>query len=128
MNFHCPSYGYLIINHFDSCKRQRTAGGDSNGYTDTFRYSSNIKTGWVSFNSISAQTYFVRCMRESAFPACPTPQGFSNQHSPLTMYRRTEVFQFIRLPRKDICCLFYFSFWGFGFFYLQRIFSSVHVS
>jgi hypothetical protein len=127
MKYHRPNCGFFIFEPFDSWKRQPTAGGDSKTFMDSF-VSSNIKTGWVSFNSISAQTYFVRRMRESAFPAGPTPQGFSNQHSPLTMYRRTEVFQFIRLPRKGICCLFYFSFWGFGFFYLQRIFSSVHVS
>ena len=126
MKYHRPNCGFFIFDPFDSWKRQPTAGGDSKTFMDSF-LSSNIKTGWVSFNSISAQTYFVRRKRESAFPAGPTPQGFSNQHSPLTMYRRTEVFWFIQLPRKGICCLFYFSFWGFGF-YLQRIFSSVHVS
>ena len=125
MKYHRPNCGFFIFEPFDSWKRQPTAGGDSKTFMDSF-LSSNIKTGWVSFNSISAQTYFVRCKRESVFPAGPTPQGFSNQHSPLTMYRRTEVFQFILLPCKGICCLFYFSFWGFGFS-LQRIFSSVHV-
>ena len=105
MNFHCPSCGYFIIDRFDSWKRQRTAGGDSNGYTDSFRYSSNIKTGWVFYNSISAQMYFVRRKGESAFPAGSTPQGFSSQHSPLAMYRITEVlYNSLQLPHKGICC------------------------
>ena len=105
MNFHCPSCGYFIIDRFDSWKRQRTPGGDSNGYTDSFCYSSNIKTGWVFYNSISAQMYFVRRKGESAFPAGSTPQGFSSQHSPLAMYRITEVFyNSLQLPHKGICC------------------------
>ena len=91
MKYHRPNCGFFIFEPFDSWKRQPTAGGDSKTFMDSF-VSSNIKTGWVSFNSISAQTYFVRRMRESAFPAGPTPQGFSNQYSPFTMYRRTEVF------------------------------------
>jgi hypothetical protein len=105
MNFHCPSCGYFIIDRFDSWKRQRIAGEHSNGYMDSFRYSSNIKTGWVFYNSISAQMYFVRRKGESAFPAGSTPQGFSSQHSPLAMYRITEVlYNSLQLPHKGICC------------------------
>ena len=99
MKYHRPNCGFFIFEPFDSWKRQPTAGGDSKTFMDSF-VSSNIKTGWVSFNSISAQTYFVRRKRESAFPAGPTPQGFSNRHSPLTMYRRTEVFQFTSIASQ----------------------------
>ena len=104
MKHHRPNCGFFIFEPFDSWKRQPTAGGDSKTFMDSF-LSSNIKTGWVSFNSISAQTYFVRRKRESAFPAGSTPQGFSSQHSPLAMYRITEVFyNSLQLPHKGICC------------------------
>ena len=77
--------------------------------------SSDIKTGCVSFNSISAQTYFVRGKRESAFPAGPTPQGFSNRHSPLTVYRRTEVFSIHSIASQRHMLLILFFILGIWF-------------
>ena len=118
MKYHRPNCGFFIFEPFDSWKRQPTAGGDSKTFMDSF-LSSNIKTGWVSFNSISAQTYFVRRKRESAFPAGPTPQGFSNRHSPLTVYRRTEVFQFTSIASQRHMLLILFSILGIWFLFKE---------
>ena len=107
MKYHRPNCGFFIFKPFDSWKRQPTTGGDSKTFMDSF-LSSNIKTGWVFYNSISVQIYFVRRKGELAFPAGSTPQGFSSQHSPLAMYRLTEVFyNSLQLPHKGICCFIY---------------------
>ena len=127
MNFCCPSCSYFIIDCFDSWKRQQIAGGDSNAYTDSFRYLSNIKTGWVFDNSISAQIHFVRRKGESAFPARSTPWGFSSQHSPLAMYRITEVFyNSLQLPHKGMLFHFIFHFGNGGANIVNKIASSMH--
>ena len=83
-----PIRGFFII-VVDSWKRQLTAGRDS-----TRQYSFPINTqlveSYLQFYS-GCRFRIVRHSEESTFPAGTTPQGFRNQHSPLTMFRTVEV-------------------------------------
>ena len=83
-----PIRGFFII-VVDSWRRQLTAGRDS-----TRQYSFQINTqlveSYLHFYS-GCRFRIVRHSEESTFPAGTTPQGFRNQHSPLTMFRTVEV-------------------------------------
>ena len=83
-----PIRGFFII-VIDSWRRQLTAGRDS-----TRQYSFQINTqlveSYLHFYS-GCRFRIVRHSEESTFPAGTTPQGFRNQHSPLTMFRTVEV-------------------------------------
>ena len=78
---------FIII--VDRWRRQLTAGRDS-----TRQYSFQINTqlveSYLHFYS-GCRFRIVRHSEESTFPAGTTPQGFQNQHSPLTMFRTVEV-------------------------------------